>query len=63
MTKEIKIKMIEKNIQLKELAEKLNTSSPNLSQKLARDNFSTKELDEIAKALNCKFVGKFIDLE
>ena len=63
MTKEIKFKMIEKNMQLKELANELNTSPQNLSQKMKRDNFSTKELDNIAKALNCKFIGKFIDLE
>ena len=35
------------------LAEKINTSQSNLSQKMKRDNFSEREMCEIADALNC----------
>lgn len=36
-----------------ELATKLGTSAQNLSNKMKRDNFSEKELNQIAEALNC----------
>ena len=35
------------------LAEMIGTTRSNLSNKLSRDNFSEKELTEIAEALNC----------
>lgn len=61
MAMSLKIKMIllERKMTIKELAEKLGTSSPNLSGKLARDNFSEKELRVIAEVLNCEFDGIF----
>ena len=37
------------------LAEQLNWSTSNLYNKFKRDNFSEKELVEIANVLNCKF--------
>lgn len=59
MQEKIRILMLKRNIQLKELAEKLGTSSGNLSNKLKRNNFSQNELEEIAIALNCKFNASF----
>lgn len=59
MTEKIKILLIKRNATLKELAEKLGTSPQNLSGKFKRDNFSEKELQEIAQALDCKFEGFF----
>ncbi len=61
MSMALKIKMIllERSMSIKELAEKLGTSGNNLSNKLARDNFSEKELHEIAEALNCDYTGTF----
>lgn len=57
----IKIVMIKQKVNVKELAEKLNTSSSNLTNKFKRDNFSEKELFEIANALECDLHIDFID--
>jgi DNA-binding Xre family transcriptional regulator len=54
MTEKIKIVMLKKKVAVKELAERLGCSSQNVSGKFARDNFSVKELEEIATALNCQ---------
>jgi len=57
----IKIRTIlwERKMTIKELAEKIGTNGSNLSNKLARDNFSEKELAQIAEALNCDFESVF----
>jgi transcriptional regulator with XRE-family HTH domain len=41
------------------LAEKTGQSRPNISNKMSRDNFSEKELKEIAIALDCTFETVF----
>ncbi|AMW98475.1 helix-turn-helix domain-containing protein [Rummeliibacillus stabekisii] len=60
MAKKIKMLLVEKEISLSELAEKLNTSQPNLSNKLKRDNFSEHELNEIAEILSVKYEANFV---
>ncbi|OJU10490.1 MAG: transcriptional regulator [Clostridiales bacterium 43-6] len=57
----IKIKTVlwERKMTIKELAEKIGTNGNNLSNKLSRDNFSEKELREIAQALDCDYDGIF----
>ena len=60
MTKKIKILLLEAGLTQKELAARLNTSSANLSGKLKRDNFSEKELQEIAEACGAEYEGSFI---
>ena len=50
-TKLLKIKLIEKEITAKDLATMIGTSQQNLSAKMKRDNFSEKEMHEIANAL------------
>lgn len=60
MTKKIKILLVEADITQKELANRINTSPGNLSGKLKRDNFSEKELQEIARACGAEFEGSFI---
>ena len=57
----IKIKTIlwERKMTIKELAEKIGTNGNNLSNKLSRDNFSEKELQQIAEALDCDYDGIF----
>lgn len=60
MSKKIEILLIELDIPKKELAARLGTSAANLSIKLKRDNFSEKELQDIAKACGAKFKGLFI---
>lgn len=63
MTEKIKIALIKKGMSVKDLAEKLGCTSQNLSGKFKRDNFSEKELQEIAAAMNCEFRGSFINNE
>lgn len=60
MTEKIRILMIKKNVSVKDLASRLNCTSQNLSGKFKRDNFSEKELQEIAAVLDCSFEGRFV---
>lgn len=60
MSKKIKILLVEREITMTDLAERLGTSKSNISNKMKRDNFSEKELKEIAEALNCDFKGIFV---
>lgn len=55
----IKHTLVEKDLKVSDLATLLNTSPQNLSQKLKRDNFSEKEMLQIAEALNLEL---FLDL-
>lgn len=61
MGEKIRILIRRKGITISELANMINSSSQNLSNKLSRDNFSEKELQQIAQALGCSFQGYFID--
>jgi len=49
----IKQLMIERNISVGELAEKLEIKSQSMSNKLHRDNFTFEELVHIADILEC----------
>ena len=49
----VKHKLVDKELKLSDLARLINTSHSNLSQKIKRDNFSEKEMIEIAQALDC----------
>ncbi|KGR88387.1 helix-turn-helix domain-containing protein [Lysinibacillus odysseyi] len=60
MAKKIKMLMVAADLTITELAEKIGTSQPNLSNKLKRDNFSEKELEDIAAACNAKVEINFI---
>ena len=63
MTENIKIIMLKRKINTKELAARLNTTGNNMTNKFKRDNFSEKELTQIADALNCDLKISFIDRE
>ena len=52
--------MLEREVTQVQLAEKLGTAQSNLANKLKRDNFSEKELIQIAEILNAKYEGNFI---
>ena len=56
----IKIVMKRRGMTLGDLAEKTNQSRQNLSNKMTRDNFSEKEIKEIAEALNCDYEVSFV---
>ena len=60
MAEKIKFVMIRRNMTTTALAQAINTSPANLSNKLRRDDFRESELREIAKALNCTFASKFV---
>ena len=51
-TKLIKHQLVEKDLKVSDLARLLNTSYQNLDQKMKRDNFSEKEMIQIADVLN-----------
>ena len=48
----IKHQLVEKDLKIADLARLLNTSYQNLDQKMKRDNFSEKEMSQIADVLN-----------
>jgi DNA-binding Xre family transcriptional regulator len=60
MSKKIRQLLIETEHSITELATLLGTKPQNLTNKLSRDNFSEKELQEIAKVLGCQYEAKFI---
>jgi len=60
MTEKIKIALLKRKLSIKELADKLGCSSQNLSGKFKRDNFSVKELEDIATALNLNLEINFV---
>ena len=56
----IRILLIKRgNISEAELARRLGISPQNLNNKMKRDNFTEKDLTEIAAALDCTFTGSF----
>lgn len=61
MSEKIRILLIKKgNMSITDLAKLLDTSPQNLSGKMKRDNFSEKELQEIARVLNCEYKSSFV---
>lgn len=60
MTEKIKILLVKKGMSTADLAKALNVTPQNLYNKFKRDNFSEKELVEIAKALDIEFEANFI---
>jgi transcriptional regulator with XRE-family HTH domain len=55
----IKVILRRRNLTLAELAKKMGQSQPNMSNKMSRDNFSEKELKEIAATMDCTFETTF----
>lgn len=56
----IRILLIKRgNISEAELARRLGVSPQNLNNKMKRDNFTEKDLQEIAAALDCTFTVSF----
>ncbi len=45
---------------LGDIAEALGQSRQNFSNKMSRDNFTVKELEEIAEALGCELTVQFV---
>ena len=60
ISEKIKIVLLNKNMSTSQLADLLEVTPQNLYNKFKRDNFSEKELKEIAAALNIEFEVNFI---
>ena len=60
MGEKLRILLRRKKITISDLADMVGTSRQNLTNKLNRDNFTEKELQQIAEVLECKFEGFFI---
>ena len=60
MGEKMKVILKRRNMTLAELADRIGQSRQNLSNKMSRDNFSEKELYEIAKALDCSYEAHFV---
>ena len=55
----IRILLKRRNMSIKQLADILGVTSQNVCNKLSRNNFSEKELIEIAAALDCTYNAVF----
>ena len=53
VSEKTKILLKRKDMTVAQLAEALHISRQNLSNKLSRDNFDERDIQAIAKALNC----------
>jgi len=56
----IRILLKRKNMSVTSLSEKIGTTRQNFTNKLSRDNFTEKDLKEIANALDCTYKSSFI---
>lgn len=61
LSERIRILLVKRgNISEAELARRLGISPQNLNNKMKRDNFAEKDLQEIAAALDCTYSASFI---
>lgn len=61
MAEKIRILLIKRgNLSEAELARRLQKTPQSFNSSMKRDNFTEKDLKEIAKALNCEYNAEFI---
>ena len=58
--KEIRKILLDEDIEIKELARRLNTSQQNISAKLKRNNFTTKDIEKILDVLGYELKIEYI---
>lgn len=58
--KEIRKILLEEDIEIKELAKRLDTSQQNISAKLKRNNFTVKDVEKILNAVGYELKIEFI---
>lgn len=63
VTKEIKMIMLEENLNQDDLAKLLETTQSNISKKFNSNNYRVNELEKIANLLGYKLELKFIKKE
>ncbi len=61
--KKIRMLLVQREMSLTDLAKLLNKTVPTISKKMKRDNFSEKDLMEIARVLNFDYNITFTDKE
>lgn len=54
VSEKVRILLIKRRMTMSELADKMETTPQNLSNKLNRDNFTEKEMKTMSAALGCK---------
>jgi DNA-binding Xre family transcriptional regulator len=59
MATKVKMLLAARSMTIKDLAQKVGTTSQNMTAKLRRDNLSEKDVQEIANACNASFEGTF----
>ena len=59
MAKKIKLILVERDMSIKELSDKLGYEGSYLYNKLSRDRFTEEDLKKIADALECDYEGIF----
>jgi transcriptional regulator with XRE-family HTH domain len=59
-TKKVKHLMLEKDLNISQLAKLIETSQPNLSKKMNRNSLSVADLEKIAEATNTKLEINFV---
>lgn len=59
MSLKIRTILLERNMSIKELSDKLGYNGTNFYAKLRKDNLTEKELHRIADVLNCDYDGVF----
>lgn len=59
LARKVKMLLAARNMTQKDLAERLETSSQNITAKIRRDNLSEEDLHEIAEACGATFEGTF----
>ena len=60
IAKEIRKILLDEDLEIKELARRLNTSQQNISAKLKRNNFTTKDIEKILDVLGYELKIEFI---
>lgn len=64
MSEKIRMLLVKKgNIPEAELARRLKKTPQSLNAKLKRDNFTEKDLKEIADVMGCEYKANFVDKE
>ena len=58
--KEIRKILLDEDVEIKELARRLNTSQQNISAKLKRNNFTTRDIEKILNVLGYELKIEFI---
>ena len=59
MSLKIRTILLERNMSIKELSDKLGYNGTNFYAKLRKDNLTEKELHRMADVLNCDYDGVF----